>query len=201
MNSRCVQAIVLAGGASTRMGTRNKLLKPWEGRALVVQSCQVFLQNKRVEQVFVVTGHDAARVRACFDDHRWGRRLNFAHAQDHAQGMSATLRAGVRRAQLASHLLVCLGDMPALKASTLQALLEASDAHPRHIVRPAHAGQPGHPVLFPAWAFERLLQIQGDQGARSLLRALPERVCTVEVSDPGVLLDLDTPRAFEASRK
>lgn len=180
------------------MGERNKLLELWRGRALIAHSCEVLLRCDQLHDVCVVTGHDDARVRACVHDHHGHLpTLSFTHAPDHAQGMSATLRAGVRHAAHASHLLIALGDMPAITPSTLIALTRAARAHPSSIVRPAHQGRHGHPVVFPAWTFPDLLALSGDRGARDLLRARTQHVHVVDVDDPGVLLDLDTPQAFE----
>ncbi|MFC3110544.1 NTP transferase domain-containing protein [Undibacterium arcticum] len=109
-------------------------------------------------------------------------------------GMAMSLAHGLRHALAhtpdAKGCLIALADMPYLRPATLQALLAALEAG-ADIAAPVHHGQRGNPVGFSCRHLPRLLQLQGDQGARSLLKACA--VTEVEVDDPGILHDIDTP--------
>lgn len=113
-----------------------------------------------------------------------------------AQGMASSLVLGVQRVQQggAESLAVVLGDMPCLQRSTLQALIAASG--PDLIVLPHWQGQAGHPVLFGRRFWPQLLSLEGDVGARSVVRANAEYVKVLPVADAGVCLDVDEPDAL-----
>ncbi|MGH8856128.1 MAG: nucleotidyltransferase family protein, partial [Telluria sp.] len=105
-------------------------------------------------------------------------------------GMGTSLVHAIRHALPADGWLVALGDMPFVRETTLAALRDALLAG-ADIAVPVHAGQRGNPVAFGARHLDELLALGGDQGARRLLRTHP--VTEVEVDDPGILRDIDSP--------
>ncbi|MAD00610.1 CTP--molybdopterin cytidylyltransferase [Pseudomonas abyssi] len=110
-----------------------------------------------------------------------------------AQGMASSLVLGVQHLQQggAASVAVLLADMPCLQDSTLQALIAASDSS--LIVQPHWQGQAGHPVLFGRRFWPQLLALQGDVGARAVVRAHADCVKVLTVADAGVCLDVDEP--------
>jgi molybdenum cofactor cytidylyltransferase len=190
-----VAAIVLAAGRSSRMGERNKLLVEVDGAPMIAHAVDAILATS-VRPVVVVTGHDDAGVRAAL----WGREVIFAHNPRWAEGMSTSLRAGI--GQLGEDVdgaLVCLGDMPRVRAEHLEALLGAFDpAGGRAICVPTWERRRGNPVLFARRFFVEMRVIEGDVGARALLEKHASFVCHVPMPDRGVTLDVDTPEALEA---
>ncbi|WP_299258297.1 nucleotidyltransferase family protein [uncultured Kushneria sp.] len=108
-----------------------------------------------------------------------------------AAAVSALLASSDSRHQRCEALALMLGDMPAVRAETLQALAEQA----RHdmIVRPYHQGRAGHPVIFGRAYWPALTELEGDEGARELLRRYPSHVVMLDVNDPGILTDIDTP--------
>jgi molybdenum cofactor cytidylyltransferase len=190
--SGALEAIVLAAGAGARFGG-GKLTHPWRGGALIDGALAAAF-SAPVRSVTVVTGADlgvGAAARAFAERAGEAGRLRLVHCLDHAEGMGATLRAGV--ASLpddAAGAFVFLGDMPLIPPAILPRLAEALAAGaPAAAAR--HNGQRGHPVLFAAALFPQLRAVAGDQGAREMLRALGDRLALVETSDPGVLVDVD----------
>jgi molybdenum cofactor cytidylyltransferase len=94
---------------------------------------------------------------------------------------------------------VCLGDMPFVRAEHVAALLGAFEASGgRAICAPRFDGRRGNPVLWPARCFAEMEALGGDAGARALLDAHAAEVCYVPVADAGVVLDVDTPEALAA---
>lgn len=85
---------------------------------------------------------------------------------------------------------VLLGDMPGLAAETLRLLQRR--ARRDRIIRPRHAGHPGHPVLFGRDFWPELTALEGDEGARRIIRQHRALYQEIEVSDPGIHLDIDT---------
>jgi molybdenum cofactor cytidylyltransferase len=192
-----VGALVLAAGLSRRMNGANKLLAELGGRPVVAHAVDAVLASP-ARPVLVVTGHEAERVRAALA----GRAVAFAHNPEPGAGLSASLRAGL--AALGDEVdaaLVCLADMPCVRAETVAALIAAFGASGRRaICAPSFEGRRGNPVLWPARFFPALAALAGDAGARALLDAHAGQVCYVPVADAGVTLDVDTPEALAALR-
>jgi molybdenum cofactor cytidylyltransferase len=188
-------AIILAAGRSTRMMGVNKLLTEVGGQELVARGVAAARASK-VDEVIVVTGHQAERVRELLA----GSDVRIVHNPDYREGLSSSLRAGLSvLGPAVQAALVCLGDMPLLKPAHLDALLDAFHAQDADtICVPVFDAQRGHPVLWPAAYFSELKRITGDVGGRSLLTVHAERVLQVRMQDEGVLTDVDTPDALQA---
>lgn len=187
-----VAGVVLAAGGSTRFGDNNKLLAPLQGRSLVSYAVDA-LQASPVEAGAVVLGHEAEAVRATLCEFDGVVLFN----AQWAAGMATSLHCAVRWARDhagASHLLVMLGDMPFVTAAHISSLTEKAVSHPTKIVRAVHGGTAGNPVIVPARAFDALLALRGDEGARALVR---QGFATVDVElDDAVRTDIDTPDAL-----
>ncbi len=184
-----VAAVVLAAGQSSRMAPRHKLLvADASGRAMVARVVDSVLAS-RARPVIVVTGHRADEIRAALA----GRPVGFVTAADYAEGLSASLRAGLAAVPAsAAAALVVLGDMPLVTAASLDRLIEAYDAEEgRLIVAPSHGGETGNPILWDRRFFAAMMALRGDAGARALLRQHADAVAQVELDDT-VLRDFDT---------
>jgi len=105
------------------------------------------------------------------------------------EGMGHSIAAGVAARPNADGWLVLPGDMPLIRAATLRAVAAAMPQQP--VVYAQYAGRRGHPVAFSAELFSDLVQLSGDDGARRIVARYPS--LGVDVNDPGVLLDVDTP--------
>ncbi len=105
------------------------------------------------------------------------------------EGMGHSIAAGVAARPNADGWLVLPGDMPLVRATTLRAVAAAMPQQP--VVYAQYAGRRGHPVAFSAELFSDLMQLSGDDGARRIVARYPS--LGVDVDDPGVLLDVDTP--------
>ncbi|PWE34188.1 CTP--molybdopterin cytidylyltransferase [Maritimibacter sp. 55A14] len=190
--------LLLAAGASRRMRGRDKLLEPMGDRPLLRERAETCLRAGAGLTVAVLPPDTPARQSALD-----GLEIRIVVARDAGLGMAASIRAGIRALppQVEAALLV-LADMPELTSADLAAVLNAHDPTKPRICRgTAEDGRPGHPVLFPARLFPRLLELDGDEGARSLIEA--ERGNTRAVPLPGrrALTDLDTPEDWARWRK
>ena len=185
-----IAALVLAAGQSKRMGATNKLLvKLPNGKTMIAQIVD-HVTSCAASPVIVVTGHQEADIRRALA----GKPVRFVTADDHAEGIAASLRAGI--AALSSEIgaaLICLGDMPLVDPAVLSAILAAyNPAEGREIVIPSFGGQRGNPVLWGKRFFPELLQLSGDVGARQILHRHMEVVAEVPVETDSVLRDFDT---------
>lgn len=192
-----VAAIVLAAGRSTRMGPANKLLCEIAGAPMVrhVVACAL---ASRARPVLVVTGHQAPEVRAALA----GLAVSFVANPDYASGLMSSLKAGIAALpQETRGALVALGDMPMLRPADFDRLIETfMAAEARAIVVPVHGGRRGNPVLWPATYFAKILELEGDTGARRLFASHPEAIREVPLEAAAVLEDVDTPEALAQLR-
>jgi molybdenum cofactor cytidylyltransferase len=195
-DGRRVAAIVLAAGRSTRMGGPNKLLADIKGKPLVRIAAEEALAS-RADGVIVVTGHQRERVEQALA----GLKVRFVHNPDFAEGLSTSLKAGLAAVPAeADGAIICLGDMPQVRADMIDRLIGAFDpARGALIVVPVIAGKRGNPVLWSRRFFPELAALEGDVGARHLIGGYGEAVVEVP-ADAAALVDIDTPEALSALR-
>ena len=106
-------------------------------------------------------------------------------------GMGHTLAAGMVQIPAWDACLVCLADMPFIRPDTYSRLLLA--LQPDRITMPTFHGQTGNPVGFGSDWFDVLRRCTGDAGAREVVRGNPKRIDYLEINDPAILKDIDTP--------
>lgn len=185
-----VSAVVLAGGASKRMGRTNKLLIQVKGAALVHGVVETAIRSHAAE-VIVVTGYEKDLVEGALS----GLAVRFVDNPHYEEGLSTSLRAGIGAVgEGFTGAVVLLGDMPQVTSATVNALIEKFHAEKdQAICQPSFDGRPGNPVLWPREFFAELLDIKGDIGGRQLIERYSARLSRIEVGDAGVHLDIDTP--------
>jgi molybdenum cofactor cytidylyltransferase len=186
--------LLLAAGASSRMLGDDKLLREIDGIALLRRSAQSML-NANLDQVFVsIKSNSPAHENALAD-----LPVTIVNVPDAAAGMSASIRAGVAAIPTDTSMIVLgLADMPDITAKHYNLILAAHNPEQDHlIIRPiTPTGKHGNPVLFDARFMENLRAIDGDQGARDILKSVPEYIHHVKMPDEAVTCDLDTPEAW-----
>jgi molybdenum cofactor cytidylyltransferase len=180
--------ILLAAGRGRRFdpsGARNKLLQALPGgEAVAVASARTLLSI--LPDVIAVVPEDGALAAAL---RALGCEVTVCPDAD--SGMAASLVHALRISLPNPHgWLVALADMPHVAPQTVQALASALAAGAA-IAVPVSGGRRGNPVAFGAEHLPALLALQGDQGARGLLKSCP--VTEIAVSDPGIFRDVDTP--------
>jgi len=188
-----IAAVILAAGQSRRMGPSNKLLADIGGKKMVAHVADA-VQASQARPVVAVVGHQADEVRAALA----GRDILFVDNPDHAEGISGSLKLGLRALPRGvDGAIICLGDMPRVSATQIDRLISAfNPLEGRAICVPTFDGKRGNPVLFARRFFEEMESVAGDVGARHLIGEAPELVCEVAMEDRGVLLDVDTPEAL-----
>jgi molybdenum cofactor cytidylyltransferase len=188
-----VSALVLAAGQSSRMAPRHKLLERDSAGVPMVAKVVDNLIASRARPIRVVVGHRAEEVMAALQ----GRAVSFIQAPDYADGLSASLRAGLA-AVMERAVLVVLADMPLVTGTSMNRLIDTYDPDEgRLIVVPTHDGQWGNPVLWDRRYIPAMMDLTGDSGARKLLRLHADAVAEVAL-DESVLRDFDTPESLAA---
>ncbi len=191
-----IAALVLAAGRSRRMAPHNKLLvADRTGKPMIARVVDNVLSSN-ARPVLVVTGHQADQIQHTLG----GRPVRYVHAADYAEGLSASLKAGIAAVpEECAAALVCLGDMPLVTGRMIDRLLSAYDPDEgRLIVLPTFRGKQGNPMLWDRRFFQEILQITGDSGARFLIGKHLEAVTEMEMADDAVLRDFDTTESLNS---
>jgi molybdenum cofactor cytidylyltransferase len=185
--------IVLAGGASSRMG-RTKALLPIGSTTFVARVVST-LQQAGCTRVVVVAG--AAFEAICADVERRALGVAVVENRAPARGQLSSLQVALRHVgDDVEAAVVALCDHPLVGIDTVRRLIEAWRTSDADVVRPVTGSRHGHPVVFARRVFARLLAADVDAGARVVVRAPDIVRLDVEVDDPGVFVNVDTPDDF-----
>ncbi len=189
-----VAAIILAAGLGKRFGGSSKPLASLGGRPMIRYVCDAALAST-ARPVLVVVGHRGEEVGRALE----GLDLVLVDSPAYAEGLSRSLQAGLAALPGdASAAVILLADMPLVAPETVDALIEGWRAAPdAPAVIPVHEGRRGNPVLLSRRIFPAIAALAGDQGAGPLLKRLPG-VVEIQVDDPAILRDIDTPEALAA---
>ncbi len=191
-----IAGIILAAGRSSRMGTSKALLATPQGESFVGRLLTT-LRAGGIATPLVVGRADDDRLRMEVERHGAACVVN---ADADAGGQLSSLLAGLAAVDWASlrGVLVVPVDAPLVTAATVATLLAVFDATLAPIVRPRCQGRHGHPVIFSRAVFGELRAANPAAGAKAVLRAHESAIVDVDVEDPGVLGDIDTPESYRA---
>jgi molybdenum cofactor cytidylyltransferase len=191
-----IAAIVLAAGASTRMGRQKLTLPMPDGRPLVRLAVEQVLAAG-LDETVVVLGGDAEAVSAVLA----GLPVRTVANPRYAEGQSTSLRAGLDALRPGTEaVVIALGDQPLPDPGVVRRLVAAFRETGRPIVVPVYRDGRGNPVLFGSALFDELRAVTGDQGGRGVIAGDPDRVAEVPVDAP-MPTDIDTPQDYEAARR
>jgi len=173
----------------------NKLMLPFKNKPLLRHVAEAVLKSQ-AEPVIVVTGHQRQEVLSAID----GLEFQDVFNPGFAEGLAGSLKAGI--AALGENVdgaLILLGDMPLVDAPLIDLLVSARRARPdAAAIVPTSGGRRGNPVLIGRSLFAAVAKLGGDHGARALLASCAETIIEVPVPGNAVILDVDTPEAFQA---
>lgn len=186
-----VSVIVLAAGTASRMG-RPKQLAHLGGVPILVHVLRT-VREAGLKDIIVVLGSSAEAIKKEVGLEGFGVVENSAYSQ----GISGSIKLGLSQVAIETRaVLILLADQPLVLSSTLIRLIaEYGRSRPQAAI-PTYQGRPGNPVLLDRSLFDKARQLKGDEGFRSILRD-SQNVIRIEVDDPGILLDVDTPEDLE----
>jgi molybdenum cofactor cytidylyltransferase len=180
-----ISAVVLAAGTASRFGSTKQLVEI-DGRPLVQHAIDA-AAGAELDEIVVVLGHDAERVRAVL---RLPSKARAIVNERYAEGQSTSLAAGLRALNPSSEAAVVLvGDQPGVTSEEIRLLAQRfAEAH-APVVRLRYRNAPG-PALLPKAIWPEALELSGDTGARALFDS--HQVDVVEI-DREAPRDIDRP--------
>ena len=190
-NPTSIGGVVLAAGASMRMGAPKALLN-LRGRT-ALEHLVANLRHAGVDSVHVVVAEENA---VAAEARRLGASVVVNAAS--ARGRTSSLQAGLRALPADRPALVAPVDCPLVRASTVRALV--ARAGEAAVVRPRCAGRAGHPILLAPALRDAILELPPDASLRDWLRGVTARL-DVDVDDEEILANLDTPDDAESARE
>ena len=181
-----IEGLLLAAGESKRMGTPK--MDSRLGRKTVLQLAIGAYTSSSVDDVIVVVSPRQSIGGL------GSKKVRFVTNPSPSRGLSSSLKLGLRALRPdCESVVIGLGDKPLVLPSTVNALIAARRASGQRIAVPVFGGVRGNPVLFERTAFPAMMRLDGDSGAREIIRKNPDDVAEVSVADEGILLDIDSP--------
>lgn len=187
-----ITVIILAAGKSERIGRPKALLPTGDGTPFLAAIMET-MTGTAVDEVRVVVGHEAEQV---IDIGGLVRHV-IVHNREFERGMLSSVQAGIRALPPGTTaFLVWPVDQPLVRADTVDRIIDAWKGQDAPVVVPTRHGKRGHPTLFSAKLSAELLRAPEDEGARAVVHAHEKNLVEVEVDDPGILTDIDTPQEY-----
>jgi molybdenum cofactor cytidylyltransferase len=180
-------AIILAAGASKRMGFP-KMLLTFSGRTMIENVIANVIESE-VDNIMVVLGADSdvlielirkSSARYCYND-------------KYKEGMLSSVKCGLRN--LPSDIdavLVFQGDQPFITPKSINTVIHAYLASGTGIVIPVYEKRRGHPILIDRKYLDEIEKLEAREGLRSLAYKFSDDVLEVDTKDSGILRDFDT---------
>ena len=188
--------ILLAAGFSRRFGSADKLLQPLpDGRPMALAAAESLIQAIPTSVAVVRPGNNKLADLLL----NAGLKVVFCNQSD--QEMADSLTTAIRFSsdfEAASEgFVIALADMPYIHPATISMVANKLSAG-ASVVIPSYQGQRGHPVGFSAKFRKELESLQGDEGARSIVKRYPNEVELLSCDDVGILADIDTQADFKS---
>jgi molybdenum cofactor cytidylyltransferase len=190
-----IAALLLAGGASSRMGQPKQLL-PYQGRTLLRHTTETAL-SAGCAPVVLVTGAEHAALMAEVSD----LPVIVAHNADWPAGMGTSIGAGIEvllkdeQHPASEAVLILLADQPLVTPAQLSRLIATWQTSGQPAAAAAYAGGVGVPALFERSLWPRLLTLPPASGAKPLLSSLGSQVAALLF--PSAAIDVDTPAQYQ----
>jgi len=188
--------VILAAGMSQRFGQPKQLLT-LKHKYLLGWVLDAALAS-RLDLVVLVVGHEHQNILRALGSATNHPRLRVVVNHRYQEGQSKSLQAGLSEIQTQySSVMFLLGDQPMLKSATIDHMLDKFWHSEKDICVPIWKEKRGNPTIFGRAMYGNLMAIEGDIGARGVIRANPERVLSIEVDDPLCFVDIDSRQDFE----
>jgi molybdenum cofactor cytidylyltransferase len=189
-----VSAILLAAGESSRMGTQKALL-PWVATTLIAYQLAQLAAVDDVSEIIAVTGHEPDRIAEIVAS---SGRARAVHNDAYRTGKVSSILRGLQAVSDDMEAILLLAVDQPRPAAIIARLVAAHAEGEALLTAPVRGRRRGHPLIFSRALLPELLAISEEaQGVRAVVRRHGGDVRDVEIDDPAIHLDLNTPTDFE----
>lgn len=186
-----VAGLLLAAGASTRMGQPKQLLRV-EGHTLLDRMLNEVLRSN-LDLILLVLGFQAQEIKQSLSTHLHHPKLRIIENKNYLDGISTSIIAGLSEVEdLFEHVMIILADMPLISSSLINLLLHEYLASHLQLGAIKLIGRRSHPVIIGRQYYDELHRLRGDVGARDLFVKYADQVCLVEPEKDYDDVDIDT---------
>jgi molybdenum cofactor cytidylyltransferase len=184
--------IILAAGESTRFGQPKQLAK-LKDKYLLEWILDAALESQ-LKLTILVLGFRHQTILQAVEGKIQHPRLEVVVNKRYQEGQSLSLLAGLCqcRHKFPSTMFL-LGDQPMVDRETINALLDNFWSSPKDICVPVYRGRRGNPVIFSNRFYHQIMALKGDVGARKIIQSNPDHVLQVQIDNPQMHFDIDTP--------
>jgi len=194
-NQSPTAGIILAAGSSTRLGKPKQLLQI-RGKILIQRIVDAALASD-LDRVLLVLGHRHETITRTLKQHPALRdslpRLGIVVNHRYPEGLSRSLCLGLETVKdTHPSVMFLLGDQPLIDSAAINDLLTAFSRSKKDILVPAQGAKRGNPAIFSRRFYPSMMRIQGDAGARRVIRDNPGCVHLFHTRNPAYFFDIDT---------
>jgi len=182
-----ISVILLAAGQSKRMEGENKLTKNYNNLALINHAVKNIVDSD-IDELIIVLGYQNEIIKKIINKNK---KIKFVFNKDFKSGMASSIKTGLKHlSKLTEYFFISLGDMPNVNKEVYNVLLQSRKN--QNVIIPTFNEQEGNPVLFPKKMKKEFLKINGDIGAKKILKSYKKNVIKIKISNSGILENFNT---------
>jgi len=196
-----ISSILLAAGQSKRMNGENKLIKEINGVPLINHAIENIL-GSAVDEIVIIVGFEKEIIENII---KKNKKIKIIYNKDFKTGISSSIKIGLNNISNKSEdFFISLGDMPNVNQNIYNKLIKTRYNYNKKIIPekkkeifiPFFEKKEGNPVLFSKFMKEKILNIDGDFGAKKIIENNKNKILYVPIKSSGVILDFDTQKDF-----
>jgi len=177
-----ISAILLAAGQSKRMDGENKLVKKIKGKPLIKYSIINILESS-VDELIIITGYQNEILEKIISKNK---KIKIVFNKEFKTGMASSIKIGLKNlSKKTKAFFICLGDMPMVKKEIYNQLIKYVEN--KEIIIPTYNKQQGNPVLFSISMKDKIMNIEGDMGAKEILESNKDKILNLKMSQQGII--------------
>jgi molybdenum cofactor cytidylyltransferase len=177
-------AVILAAGFSRRFGKEKLLMRVYD-KPIILHVVDSVLEMGFRETILVYRNEEILKAVS-------GRKMKSVYNSAAADGISSSIKCGLRLTRSIDDYIFFTGDMPFINFDTVTQLLKAFHEGMGSIIVPRYGGYNGNPVIFASKWKGKLENLSGDTGGRTIIKGNQEEVYFVDIQDLKAGMDIDT---------